>query len=376
MVTPIVVVAGRAVIWRRTRRLLIALLPLLVVGFVASLMLIGLLGGGSGQPQTPPSGTCPGAVLQGSTHVQSGDGMSGLTSGQTANARTIVAVGRDLGVPAYGWVIAVATAMQESNLINTPGGDRDSVGLFQQRTAWGSTPERMDPATSARMFYTGGRQGQPGLLDIASFEQMSLTTAAQAVQRSAFPNAYAKWQPLATEVVGNPAVLSADCYAHASFLTDGTAGGRAVAAALAQVGVPYSWGGGTVRGPSGGFGAGAGIVGFDCSSLVQFAWHQAGVDLPRLASAQGAAVQPLPLDPKAWRAGDLVFLHASGDPPGFFHHVAMYDGDGGIVHAPRPGLTVEVVHDFLASSYYRRELALVGRPRDTSTRAGTSAGGA
>lgn len=357
MVAPLVV-AGRALIWRRVRRVLMLFLPLAVVGGLAVVLFMSLVGG-AGQQQAPAGGGgCPGAVIDSGT---ASTGVDGLTKEQAANARTIVAVGRDLKVPAYGWVIAVATAMQESNLVNVPYGDRDSVGLFQQRTAWGSAADRMDPATSARMFYTGGRQGQPGLLDIAGFDQMSVTDAAQAVQRSAFPGAYAKWQSLAMQVVGEPTVLSAACYANAAFLSDGSAGGKAVTAALAEIGVPYSWGGGTVNGPSGGFGVGSGVVGFDCSSLVQYAWHQAGVGLPRLASAQAAAVQRLPSDPKVWRAGDLVFLHTPGDPPDYFHHVAMYDGQGGIVQAPRPGLTVEVVHDFLTVDYYKRELAFVGR---------------
>ncbi|MGO4600374.1 C40 family peptidase [Terrabacter sp. 2YAF2] len=333
-------------------------LPLVLVGGLAVALLMSLVGG-AGQQQSPAGGGgCPGAVIDSGSVSK---GIDGLTKEQAANARTIVAVGRDLKVPAYGWVVAVATAMQESNLVNVPYGDRDSVGLFQQRTGWGSAADRMDPATSARMFYTGGGQGQPGLLDIAGFDRMSVTDAAQAVQRSAFPGAYAKWQSLAMQVVGDPTVLSAGCYANAAFLNDGSAGGKAVTAAMAEIGVPYSWGGGTVRGPSGGFGVGAGVVGFDCSSLVQYAWHQAGVELPRLASAQAAAVQRLPSDPKAWRPGDLVFLHTPGDPPDYFHHVAMYDGQGGIVHAPRPGLTVEVVHDFMTVDYYKRELAFVGR---------------
>ncbi|WP_323101187.1 C40 family peptidase [Intrasporangium sp. YIM S08009] len=358
MVAPLVV-AGRALLWRRLRRALLVVLPLLLVGGLATVLMLALVGG-AGQQQEGPAGGggCPGAAIDSVGTVTS---IEGLTKEQAANARTIVAVGRDLKVPSYGWVIAVATAMQESNLVNVPYGDRDSVGLFQQRTAWGSAADRMDPATSARMFYTGGQQGQPGLLDISGFDRMSVTDAAQAVQRSAFPGAYAKWQPLAMQVVGDPTVLSAACYANAAFLSDGTAGGKAVTAALAQIGVPYSWGGGTPRGPSGGFGVGAGVIGFDCSSLVQYAWHQAGIALPRLASAQAASVQRLPPDPSAWRAGDLVFLHTPGDPPDYFHHVAMYDGQGGIVHAPRPGLTVEVVHDFLTVDYYKRELAFVGR---------------
>ena len=91
--------------------------------------------------------------------------------------------------------------MQESTLHNIAFGDRDSVGLFQQRDAWGSFEERMDPATSATMFYSGGRQGQPGLLDIDDWEGMTVTDAAQAVQRSAYPNAYADDEPLARAIV-------------------------------------------------------------------------------------------------------------------------------------------------------------------------------
>ncbi len=218
--------------------------------------------GGSGQQQTPfAGGACPGSVIEAAVAVDE------LTPEQAINARTIVAVGRELDVPAYGWVIAVATATQESNLINANYGDRHSLGLFQQRAAWGTTNQRMDPATSARMFYTGGMQGQPGLLDIAGFEAMAVTDAAQAVQRSAFPNAYAKWQPLAMQVVGDPTVLSASCYTNAAFLSDGTTGSKALAATLEQVGVPYSWGGGTVNGPSEVFGSGAGVIGFGYAAL-------------------------------------------------------------------------------------------------------------
>jgi len=356
MVIEAAAIAARQVLWRRIRRILIAVTPLVLVGGLAAVLLLALVGG-SGQQQAPSAtGACPGSVIEAAVAVD------GLTPEQAINARIIVAVGRELDVPAYGWVIAVATAMQESNLINVNYGDRDSLGLFQQRAAWGTTNQRMDPATSARMFYTGGMRGQPGLLDIAGFEAMTVTDAAQAVQRSAFPTAYAKWQPLAMQVVGDPTVLSASCYTNAAFISDDTAGSKALAAALAQVGVPYSWGGGTVNGPSEGFGSGAGVIGFDCSSLTQFAWHQAGVSLPRVASAQAGAVQRLPNDPSSWRPGDLVFFHAPGDPANFFHHVAMYDGQGGIVHAPRPGLTVEVVHDFLSIDYYQGELAFVGRP--------------
>jgi murein DD-endopeptidase MepM/ murein hydrolase activator NlpD len=125
----------------------------------------------------------------------------GLSTEQINNARVIVGVGRQLKVPPRGWTIALMAAMQESTLRNLPYGDRDSVGLFQQRNAWGTFQQRMHPPTSARMFYTGGMAGQPGLLDISGWEQMPLWQAAQAVQRSAFPFAYAKHEALATALV-------------------------------------------------------------------------------------------------------------------------------------------------------------------------------
>ncbi|GAA4259810.1 peptidoglycan DD-metalloendopeptidase family protein [Dactylosporangium darangshiense] len=115
---------------------------------------------------------------------------------QVRNAATIVATGQHLSVPARGWVIAVATAMQESSLTNTPGGDRDSVGLFQQRPSqgWGTREQLLDPVYAATAFYRK-------LLTIHGWEQMPLTQAAQAVQRSAYPDAYAKWEHDAERVV-------------------------------------------------------------------------------------------------------------------------------------------------------------------------------
>lgn len=120
---------------------------------------------------------------------------------QVENARTIIAVGQQLKIPARGLIVAIATAMQESTLQNLDHGDRDSVGLFQQRDAWGSFEDRTTPAVSAHMFFTGGRGGQRGLLDIDGWQLMTIAGAAQAVQVSAFPAAYARWEGLATNVV-------------------------------------------------------------------------------------------------------------------------------------------------------------------------------
>jgi hypothetical protein len=116
------------------------------------------------------------------------------------NAQVIYRVGKQLGVSDYGIVIALATAMQESSLKNIDYGDRDSVGLFQQRTSqgWGTIAEIMNPVYSARAFFggpTGPNAGKiRGLLDIKNWSTMTLSKAAQAVQISAFPDAYQKWE--------------------------------------------------------------------------------------------------------------------------------------------------------------------------------------
>jgi LysM repeat protein len=123
-----------------------------------------------------------------------------LNDTRRANASVIVQVGRDLGVPDYGIVIALATAMQESSLRNINWGDRDSVGLYQQRpsSGWGSVDQIMDPVYATKAFFGGPSNPNPGktrgLLDYSGWESMSLTVAAQKVQRSAYPEAYAKWE--------------------------------------------------------------------------------------------------------------------------------------------------------------------------------------
>ena len=124
-----------------------------------------------------------------------------LNSEQLKNAATIIGVGKSLGASTRDNIIAIMTAMQESTLRNLNYGDRDSVGLFQQRNAWGSFEDRTNPAKSARMFFLGGKAGQRGLFDFKNRNQMSLAQAAQAVQVSAFPEAYAKWEAMARQVV-------------------------------------------------------------------------------------------------------------------------------------------------------------------------------
>jgi hypothetical protein len=106
---------------------------------------------------------------------------------QAANASTIQAVASARGLPERAVTIALATAMQESALRNIDYGDRDSVGLFQQRPSqgWGTAEQIMDPVYSAGRFYEH-------LVEIPGYSRLPLTVAAQRVQRSGFPDAYAK----------------------------------------------------------------------------------------------------------------------------------------------------------------------------------------
>jgi LysM repeat protein len=123
-----------------------------------------------------------------------------MTKEMRSNAQVIYRVGKSLGVSDYGIVIALATAMQESGIRNINYGDRDSVGVFQQRPSahWGTVAEIMNPEYSARAFFGGPKSptagAAKGLLDIKDWSTKTLTEAAQAVQISAFPKAYAKWE--------------------------------------------------------------------------------------------------------------------------------------------------------------------------------------
>ncbi|WP_420842416.1 M23 family metallopeptidase [Glycomyces paridis] len=122
------------------------------------------------------------------------------SSEQVGNAAIIIAVGQELDVPSRGWIIAVATAMQESRLTNLghlgDRNDHDSLGLFQQRpsSGWGTPDQVTDPVYASTKFYEK-------LLTIENWESLPLTVAAQRVQISAFPDAYAKHEPKAIEIV-------------------------------------------------------------------------------------------------------------------------------------------------------------------------------
>ncbi|GAA4902021.1 heavy metal transporter [Streptomyces coeruleoprunus] len=125
--------------------------------------------------------------------VGSGNTVYEFSPEQAANAATISAVGTTKGMPERAVTIALATALQESALRNITYGDRDSLGLFQQRPSqgWGTEAQILDPVYSAGIFYDR-------LAEVPGYSRLPLTVAAQKVQRSGFPQAYAKHEPDAT----------------------------------------------------------------------------------------------------------------------------------------------------------------------------------
>lgn len=282
-----------------------------------------------------------------------------LDADQMRNAAAIIAAGAAMKVPPKADVVAIATAMQESNLKNLSGGDRDSAGLFQQRPSqgWGTLQQVTDPAYSAKTFF--GR-----LLAIPNWDGLPVSQAAQAVQRSAFPSAYAKWEQLANTVVG--AVGGVTCGTPQAPGSAASGGNRSVIqAALSQVGVPYVWGGGGAQGPTGG--------GFDCSGLAQFAWAKAGIAVPHQTQAIWSAFQPPIRDHSALQPGDLILLSDNGSPSGI-HHVGIYLGNDQLVEAPRTGLNVRVVSNIWngPDTRWTREFIGAVRPGSAPAQASTA----
>ncbi|MFE4826782.1 C40 family peptidase [Streptomyces sp. NPDC056672] len=290
---------------------------------------------------------------------------------QVPNARTIQATGVAMHIPVRGQVVALATALQESGLRNLAYGDRDSLGLFQQRPSqgWGTAEQIMRPVYAATKFYEA-------LREVSGWESLTVTQAAQAVQRSGFPNAYATWEPLATALQraiepllattggtspsagpsgtgstgGSSPGTVGDCSAGGDGSGFGTIPAGALPAgyaipagaplkvrtairwALGQLGTPYQWGGNCTdsHGPDP-------MGRCDCSSLMQQAYKAAGVTLTRTTSTQVREGKPVPAD--ALAPGDLVFTGGTAEVP---EHVGMVIGQGLIVHAPHTGDVVRI----------------------------------
>ncbi|MFJ4620603.1 heavy metal transporter [Streptomyces sp. NPDC088812] len=152
-----------------------------VLSAVAGYVVVQYVTGGAGDPGCRVvSAEDPGTTYE-------------FTPEQAVNAATIAAVGTNRGMPERAVAIALATALQESALLNLAHGDRDSLGLFQQRPSqgWGTAAEVTDPSYAAAVFYEH-------LAEVPDYTELALTVAAQRVQRSGYPEAYAKHEADAT----------------------------------------------------------------------------------------------------------------------------------------------------------------------------------
>jgi cell wall-associated NlpC family hydrolase len=306
----------------------------------------------------------------------------------------LVAILRQAGFSGQALNTAYAIAMAESSGNprafngNRKTGDR-SFGLFQINMLGGMGPERRkqfglsadddlyDPLTNARAAYklsNGGRNWHPwSTYNNNSYQKYlgqhgaTVTTTTQPPGSRAVPGAPAAPQPPAQpDIIGSPggsgfapqindfAPGSRDpadpvrqpAPAAPALPKLGAAAGAAVgaggatsfrdkviAAAMGVLGTPYSWGGGGTKGASEGFGKGRGIVGFDCSSLVMYAFAQAGFRMPRTGRPQLRMGERTSIS--NLRPGDLV---GWGDG----YHIAIYIGNGKVIQSPTTGRTVEV----------------------------------
>lgn len=284
---------------------------------------------------------------------------------QLPNAKTIQATGVAMNIPVRGQVVALATALQESGLRNLTYGDRDSLGLFQQRPSqgWGTANEILDPVYASTKFYEA-------LEKVSGWQSLSITQAAQAVQRSGFRDAYAKWEPLASALQQaiEPLLTNSDSTSASAGTsnTSPTAAGRctsdgdgtdfgtipagavpagykiptdapvkvqkAIRWALGQLDTPYQWGGSCTNSH------GSNPMGrCDCSSLMQQSYKAAGVTLTRTTYTQVKEGKPASVD--ALRPGDLVFTEGTTQVP---EHVGMFIGAGLIINAPHTGDVVRI----------------------------------
>lgn len=304
---------------------------------------------------TVSTGTIGGQGMAVNGTLQAGNyGGQNYAADQANNASIIYNVGASRGLPAKAMIIAIATAWQESTLHNLQGGDRDSAGLFQQRPSqgWGTLAQVTDPTYAAGKFYDG-------LVAVSGWESMAVTVAAQRVQRSAFPNAYAKWEATATAAVdalsrspgaaaASPGATSAAMLSNqvATTLSGAAAAGppalgtaRAVASAgfsLIKRSPP-----GTIRYSLGGDDKydNPNPTVLDCSSFVDWAYFH-GVGRPIVpggrstARSLAAASRKVSVATALATKGALVFLGGSGAE----HHVELSLGNGYTAAAHTDGI--------------------------------------
>lgn len=247
-----------------------------------------------------------------------------LTQEQRGNAGQMIAIGKQRKLPALGWQVAIQAAMTESGLRNLDYGDRDSLGFFQMRPSmgWGTAEEISDPEYSINKFYDV-------LQSVPNWKNQRPGESAQAVERSAFPDRYHRWEAMGANLVRGLGQVDdpTGCgESSGNFLPPPTqAAARAIAWAQQQQGKPYVWG---ATGPDS----------FDCSGLMLRAYEAAGISLPRVSGDQYKAGAMLPV--RQAQPGDLLFWAYDPSNPATIHHVAMYLGNNQMIEAQQTGVPV------------------------------------
>jgi cell wall-associated NlpC family hydrolase len=305
---------------------IVSIAAVVVFGVV---MLVGTIGGvvigGAQQQAAAFANTSCNAGIGPFTGVDASSGAAAagrLAADQQQTVSLIISIGKQRNLPALAWQVAIQAGMQESGLRDLPGGDRDSAGIFQMRPSqgWGSYAQVTDPAYAVNTFYDR-------LNGIPNWQQARPGDNAQAIERSAFPLAYNKWEAMAAFLVQNVGQVADPSGCGAALAGNvlpapTQAAAVAIAFALAQIGKPYVWG---ATGPDS----------FDCSGLMLRAYQAAGINLPRVSSDQFHAGALLPVHDA--QPGDLMFLAYAPNDPSTIHHVFMYLGNNQIVEAPFQG---------------------------------------
>jgi peptidoglycan DL-endopeptidase CwlO len=249
-----------------------------------------------------------------------------LTGEQKSTVTKIITIGKKRKLPARAWQVAIQAGMTESGLRSLDYGDRDSLGIFQMRPSmgWGTPEQVTDPEYAINKFFDV-------LLAVPNWRDQRPGESAQDVERSAFPDRYHEWEPMAAHLIGNvgDVIDPTGCGEGTGRLLPAPTkqAGNAIKWALGQQGKPYQWGALTDQQNS-----------FDCSSLMLQAYREAGVTLPRVSRQQFEAGAMLPV--KQAKPGDLLFWAYDESNPATIHHVAMYLGDGKIVEAQQDGVPV------------------------------------
>jgi len=298
--------------------------------------------------------------------------VAGYSGDPLRNAAVIAQVGEELGFGHQGQVIALITAMQESQLGSHPStaspDENGDAGVFQQRQLdgwYGSVEEVNDITYAATAFYNGvtaesaGDYGSagggagyghiPGLADISGWESKTPAEAAQAVQKSAHPDAYAAHVDDAeallaglaeTDVSTNSASASdagGDSCATPTVEATGDAA-EAIDRAKTLLGTTYVFGGGDKTGPTQG--------GVDCSGLIVFAYGLDNSVIGRTAQAQFDSLASTSVPVDQIQPGDLIFeaWGRTGDvgTATGISHVTMYIGDGQVIEASNSGGEVKI----------------------------------